>query len=136
MTVIAVGPLPNIAEALKREPRIAKKAKFVGMHGSVRRGYGGKQTIDAEWNVRADPQSCQAALSAPGTSQSRPRHLRPGRPERRTVRKSPRLPGPDRQGGHRKLPFWSTANNPDNKVADTHSSTLFRIPSKVTIKIG
>ena len=65
VTLICVGPLPNIAEALRREPRIAQKAKFVGMHGSVRRGYGGSATPSAEWNVRADPASCRAALSAP-----------------------------------------------------------------------
>ena len=39
--VVAVGPLPNIAAALKLEPQIAEKAEFVGMHGSIRRGYGG-----------------------------------------------------------------------------------------------
>jgi inosine-uridine nucleoside N-ribohydrolase len=38
VTLIAVGPLPNIAEALKREPAIAQRARFVGMHGSVRLG--------------------------------------------------------------------------------------------------
>ncbi|MBI5385906.1 MAG: nucleoside hydrolase [Verrucomicrobia bacterium] len=65
ITLIAVGPLPNIAEALKREPRIAEKARFVGMHGSVYRGYGGSKTIHAEWNVKADAKSCQAAFTAP-----------------------------------------------------------------------
>ena len=40
VTLIAIGPVPNIAEALRREPRIAGKARFVGMHGSVRMGYG------------------------------------------------------------------------------------------------
>lgn len=65
VTLICVGPLPNIAEALKREPRIAGKAKFVGMHGSVRLGYGRSPKPSAEWNVRADPASCRAALSAP-----------------------------------------------------------------------
>ncbi|HAK93783.1 MAG TPA: nucleoside hydrolase [Planctomycetes bacterium] len=64
VTLIAVGPLPNIAAALAREPRIAEKARFVGMHGSVRKGYGGKATIDAEYNVKADPTACRAALSA------------------------------------------------------------------------
>jgi inosine-uridine nucleoside N-ribohydrolase len=64
ITVIAVGPLPNIAEALKREPRIAEKARFVGMHGSVRLGYGGNKKISAEYNVRADAKACQKALSA------------------------------------------------------------------------
>jgi inosine-uridine nucleoside N-ribohydrolase len=65
ITVIAVGPLPNLLEALKREPAIARKARFVGMHGSVRRGYGGKDKIDAEYNVRANPKACQAVFTAP-----------------------------------------------------------------------
>jgi len=64
VTVIAVGPLPNIAAALEREPRIAQRARFVGMHGSVRRGYGGSQEISAEWNVRADVKSCATVLGA------------------------------------------------------------------------
>ncbi len=64
VTLIAVGPLPNVAAALAREPRIAAKARFVGMHGSVRKGYGGKATIDAEYNVKADAKACRAALSA------------------------------------------------------------------------
>lgn len=65
ITLICVGPLPNIAEALKRKPRIAERANFVGMHGSVRLGYGGSKEISAEYNVRADAKACQAALSAP-----------------------------------------------------------------------
>ncbi|WCJ60028.1 nucleoside hydrolase [Fontisphaera persica] len=66
ITLLCIGPLPNIAEALKREPRIAQKARFVGMHGSLRVGYGGnKQKVDAEWNVRADVKACQAAFAAP-----------------------------------------------------------------------
>jgi len=63
--VIAVGPLPNIAEALKREPRITENARFVGMHGSVRLGYGGSKKIAAEYNVLRDVKSCQKSLSAP-----------------------------------------------------------------------
>ena len=65
VTVIAVGPLPNVAEALKREPKIAQKARFIGMHGSVRLGYGGNKKISAEYNVRADAKACQTVLSAP-----------------------------------------------------------------------
>lgn len=52
VTVIAVGPVPNLAEALKREPRIAERARFVGMHGSVRVGYGNDPKIAAEHNVK------------------------------------------------------------------------------------
>ena len=64
VTVVAVGPLPNIRAALQREPRIAHKARFVGMHGSVRKGYGGQPKISAEYNVKEDPKACQAALGA------------------------------------------------------------------------
>jgi inosine-uridine nucleoside N-ribohydrolase len=65
ITLICIGPLPNIAEALRREPRLAQKARFVGMHGSVRVGYGRGSPPSAEWNVRANPAACRAALSAP-----------------------------------------------------------------------
>jgi inosine-uridine nucleoside N-ribohydrolase len=64
VTLIAIGPVPNIAAALAKEPRIAEKARFVGMHGSLRVGYGGQAEPDAEWNVRADAASCRAALGA------------------------------------------------------------------------
>jgi len=63
--IIAVGPLPNIGAALDREPRIAEKAQFVGMHGSVRLGYGGSKKISAEYNVRADAKACRKAFTAP-----------------------------------------------------------------------
>lgn len=64
VTLIAVGPVPNLAEALRRQPAIARKARFVGMHGSVYRGYGNNPKPAAEYNVRADVKACQAALSA------------------------------------------------------------------------
>lgn len=64
ITLICIGPLPNIREALARKPEIAKRAKFVGMHGSVRRGYGGKAQPDKEWNVVADAKAAQAVFQA------------------------------------------------------------------------
>jgi inosine-uridine nucleoside N-ribohydrolase len=65
MKVIAVGPLPNIAAALEREPRIAEKAEFVGMHGSVYLGYGGSRKVSAEYNVRAFAKGAQKVFTAP-----------------------------------------------------------------------
>ena len=65
VTLICIGPAPNIAEALKREPRIAQHARFVGMDGSVRIGYGGAKQPCAEWNVKADPKALQAVFAAP-----------------------------------------------------------------------
>ncbi len=63
--VVAVGPLPNIAAALQRQPRVADKAEFVGMHGSIRRGYGGSKKISAEYNVRAFAKDTQKVFAAP-----------------------------------------------------------------------
>lgn len=65
VTVIAVGPVQNIAAALQREPRIAQRARFVGMHGSVRLGYNNDPKISAEYNVKLAPQACQVAFTAP-----------------------------------------------------------------------
>jgi len=65
ISLICVGPVPNIAAALRRDPGIARRARFVGMHGSVRRGYGNRPRISAEYNVRADPKALQAVFAAP-----------------------------------------------------------------------
>lgn len=64
ITLIAIGPLPNIAAALEREPNIAKKARFVGMHGSVRRGYGGKSQPQREYNVVSFIKASQTVFTA------------------------------------------------------------------------
>ena len=64
VTLVAVGPVPNVAEALRRAPDIARNSRFVGMHGSVRRGYGNSAKVSAEYNVRADPKALQKVFSA------------------------------------------------------------------------
>jgi inosine-uridine nucleoside N-ribohydrolase len=64
VTLIAIGPVENVGAALKLEPRIAQKARFVGMHGSVRIGYGGSKQVNAEYNVKEDPKACQQAFTA------------------------------------------------------------------------
>jgi inosine-uridine nucleoside N-ribohydrolase len=63
--LIVTGPLPNIAAALAREPRIAQKAEFVGMHGSVRRGYEGRPEPSAEYNVESFVKEAQKVFTAP-----------------------------------------------------------------------
>ncbi len=63
--IVAVGPLPNIAAALEREPRIAEKAQFVGMHGSIYLGYGGNPKPSAEYNVVAFVKESQKVFTAP-----------------------------------------------------------------------
>lgn len=65
VTLLCIGPVPNIAEALRRDPSIATNARFVGMHGSIYKGYAGETKPAAEWNVRVDPQSLQTVFAAP-----------------------------------------------------------------------
>lgn len=65
ITLICIGPVPNISSALEREPRIAQKARFVGMHGSIRKGYDGSDNVSAEYNVVAYPKDCQKVFTAP-----------------------------------------------------------------------
>lgn len=65
VTLLCLGPVPNIAEALRREPAIAANARFVGMYGSIYTGYAGAPEPAAEYNVREDPRSLQAVFAAP-----------------------------------------------------------------------
>ena len=65
VTLLCIGPVPNIAAALQREPRIARNARFVGMHGSLRTGYGTGTEVVAEYNVKLHPAACKAAFEAP-----------------------------------------------------------------------
>lgn len=64
VTLLVIGPATNIGEALKRDPSIAPKCRFIGMHGSVDVGYGGSSEASAEYNVRADVPAFQAVLDA------------------------------------------------------------------------
>jgi inosine-uridine nucleoside N-ribohydrolase len=64
MTLIAIGPPPNLKAALEREPRIAGRLRLAGMYGSLRLGYGGRAKPEPEWNVRADAAAARAVLGA------------------------------------------------------------------------
>ena len=63
--LVAIGPATNIAAALAREPRIAERARFIGMHGSIRRGYRGSDDPQPEYNVFIDAEAFRAVLAAP-----------------------------------------------------------------------
>lgn len=64
VSLVCIGPVPNIPLALEREPKIVEKARFTGMHGAIYKGYGGSEPADKEYNVVHDVPACQAALSA------------------------------------------------------------------------
>ena len=62
ITLVATGPLTNIALAVKREPRLADWARgFVIMGGSAGRG---NVTPAAEYNIWADPEAAAAVFRA------------------------------------------------------------------------
>lgn len=65
ITLIAIAPLPNVGAALEREPRIAEKARFVGMHGAVRTGYDGAPQIAEEYNVKNNIPAAKRTFTAP-----------------------------------------------------------------------
>jgi len=59
--LITVGPVPNMADILKKEPSALKLAKHIySMYGSFYMGYNTGPVPDAEWNVRADEEAAKA----------------------------------------------------------------------------
>lgn len=127
VTLIAIGPLPNVAAALAREPRIAERARFVGMHGSVRVGYGGSANVHAEWNVKADPKSCQRVFTAGWPMVITPLDtcglVTLGGERYRRFRDSQDLLAQTILANYR---VWATARkDPKPEVVETASSTLF-----------
>ncbi len=65
VTVIATGGVPTVAAALQRDPTIVRNARFVGMHGSIYRGYGDGSQPAAEANVRTAPKALATVFAAP-----------------------------------------------------------------------
>jgi len=65
LTILAVGPVTNLAEALRREPRITQHARLVVMGGCIEKASirAPKKRV-AESNVRHDPQAARAAYGA------------------------------------------------------------------------
>ena len=68
ITLIAIGPLSNIAAALERDPEIAPKVNFFGMYGSIRSGYAGQKEAHPEYNVYSFLPEAQKTFTAPWKS--------------------------------------------------------------------
>lgn len=63
VTLVAIGPLTNLAVALRRDPRLAGAVReVVLMGGSTGRG---NQTPAAEFNLWCDPEAAAAVFGAP-----------------------------------------------------------------------
>ncbi len=66
ITLVCIGAMPNIKAALQRNSEIVQRVRFVGMHGSVRVGYGGSPKPDREANVVSDVASRGPSSLLPG----------------------------------------------------------------------
>lgn len=64
ITIIAIGPLTNLAEALRRCPEIVSKAKFVGMQGNIRSFFDKLDRVVPEYNVKTDPLASRKVFEA------------------------------------------------------------------------
>jgi inosine-uridine nucleoside N-ribohydrolase len=65
LTLVALGPLTNVAELFRRHPDCKPWVKrLVVMAGSVRVGYSGKPPPEPEWNVKSDVKAAQAVFGA------------------------------------------------------------------------
>jgi purine nucleosidase len=63
--LFTVGPVPNIADVVKKDPDALKMAKRIySMFGSFYLGYGSNPIPSAEWNVVADVASSKAFVNA------------------------------------------------------------------------
>ena len=63
ITLVAIGPLTNLALALRKEPRLAQHVREVFIMGGALR-VPGNVTPCAEFNIYADPHAAQIVLSA------------------------------------------------------------------------
>lgn len=64
VALVAIGPAPSLAAALRKAPDIASKIDFYGMFGSVYRGYEGSSEISAEYNVLVDVEAARTVFAA------------------------------------------------------------------------
>jgi purine nucleosidase len=65
LTLVAIGPLTNVAELFARHPDCKPCVKrLVVMGGAVRVGYNGKPPPEPEWNVKSDVKAARAVFAS------------------------------------------------------------------------
>jgi|GEM_PF-332937 len=65
VTIIAIGPLTNVARLVSEQPELVKKIKrVVVMGGSIAVGYDGKTKAEVEWNIKNDVKAAQTVFQS------------------------------------------------------------------------
>jgi inosine-uridine nucleoside N-ribohydrolase len=64
ITLVPIGPLPNLAAALEREPRITDKVRFVGMHGCIYEHHGESGGHVPDYNTEQNIKASQKVFTA------------------------------------------------------------------------
>jgi inosine-uridine nucleoside N-ribohydrolase len=65
LTLVAVGPLTNVAELVTRHPDCKPWIKrLVIMGGALRVGYNAKPPVEPEWNIKCDIKAAQTVFAA------------------------------------------------------------------------
>ncbi|MHA1818929.1 MAG: nucleoside hydrolase, partial [Promethearchaeota archaeon] len=62
--IVGIGPLTSIADLIENHPEIIERTTFVGMHGSIYKGYGGSSRPSAEYNIKADIAAARKVFSS------------------------------------------------------------------------
>ncbi len=65
VTILAIGPLTNIARLLEKHPKAAQSiGRIVIMGGSISMSYDGRATPEPEWNIRTDVEAARKVLAS------------------------------------------------------------------------
>ncbi|HEY0215483.1 MAG TPA: nucleoside hydrolase [Cellulomonas sp.] len=62
ITLVAIGPLTNVAVALQLEPALAGAVREIVVMGGYFHGHQGSTSVPGEFNVWADPEAAQVVL--------------------------------------------------------------------------
>ena len=65
ITLVAIGPLTNVADLIEQDPETARKLKrIVLMGGAIAHGYGRSLTPVPEYNIASDPAAAQKVFAS------------------------------------------------------------------------
>ncbi|MHA1338447.1 MAG: nucleoside hydrolase [Promethearchaeota archaeon] len=64
MKIVGIGPLTNIGKLISDYPEVVKKSLFIGMQGSIYKGYMGKNNPSAEYNISMDIKAARRVFRA------------------------------------------------------------------------